>query len=157
MSEVYFYQTAAQDAFGLVRGLLRRSLSTGWRVAVRAGSDAALAMLDADLWKFPEDEFLPHGLEGGPFDEEQPILLTMSAEPANRANAMLLFDCAETGQTDIERCQRVSIVFCRDSADELRMARSQWAEFSQSGIAVRFWVDQDGKWVQKAEKNTETT
>lgn len=154
MSEVYFYQTAAQDTFGLVRGLLRRTLLAGWRVAVRAGTDAALVRLDADLWKFPEDEFLPHGLEGGPFDDEQPILLTRSAEPSNRADAVLLFDCAKPGQTDIKRCRRVSIVFRRGSSDELSAARLQWAEFAKSGIAVRFWVNQDGKWIQKAEKNT---
>ena len=157
MSQVYFYQTTAQDAFGLIRGLLRRSLSADWRVAVRAGTAAALAKLDADLWRFPEDEFLPHGLEGGPFDEEQPILLTMAPEPSNRAQAMLLFDCAETGKTEIERCQRISIVFRGDCPDELNLARSQWAEISMSGVAARFWENQDGKWVQMAERNTETT
>ena len=157
MTEVYFYQTAAQDTFGLVRGLLRRCLSTGWRVAVRAGTDAALVKLDADLWKFPEDGFLPHGIEGGSFDEEQPVLLTASAQPSNRADAVLLFDCAEPGQDDTKRCQRVSIVFRRDSSEELNKARSQWSEFSKSGIAVRFWVEQGGKWIQKAERNTEET
>ena len=157
MSEVYFYQTAAQDAFGLVRGLLRRSLSTGWRVAVRAGTDAALARLDADLWKFPEEGFLPHGLEGGPFDKEQPILLTTAAEPINRADAILLFAGAKLDETEVERCQRVSIVFRHGNAEELEMARSQWANMSKSGIAVRYWADRDGSWVQKAEKNTETT
>ena len=157
MSEVYFYQTTARDSFGLVRGLLRRSLSAGWRVAVRASTDDALARLDADLWKFPEDGFLPHALEGGPFDQEQPILLTTAVEPSNRADAMLLFDCARADAADVARCQRVSIVFRHEYAEELGMARSQWAEFAKSGIAVKYWADQDGSWVQMAAKNTEIT
>ena len=41
--------------------LLEKSLERGWRVVVQAGSQERVEALDAHLWTYREDSFLPHG------------------------------------------------------------------------------------------------
>ena len=41
--------------------LLEKSYERGWRVVVQAASDERVDALDAHLWTYRDDNFLPHG------------------------------------------------------------------------------------------------
>ena len=76
MGAAYFYHLTRAPLEQTLPMLLDKARQAGWRIAVRGVDRARLEWLDERLWLGPEDGFLPHGLEGGPHDAAQPILLT---------------------------------------------------------------------------------
>ena len=60
----------------MLPALLEKSLERGWRVVVQAASEERVEALDAHLWTFRDDAFLPHGTAREAEAREQPILLT---------------------------------------------------------------------------------
>ena len=65
MTEVVFYHLQRQPLEQVLPDLLERSLERGWRVVVQASSDERVEALDAHLWTYRDDNFLPHGTARG--------------------------------------------------------------------------------------------
>jgi DNA polymerase-3 subunit chi len=61
VTEVLFYHLQAQPVERVLPVLLEKSLERGWRVVVQSPSEERVDALDAYLWTFQEDSFLPHG------------------------------------------------------------------------------------------------
>ena len=61
MTEVLFYHLQNRPVEQVLPALLEKSLERGWRVVVQSGSDERIEALDAHLWTYREDSFLPHG------------------------------------------------------------------------------------------------
>ncbi len=80
MAEVLFYQLTATPLEASLPELLERSLARGWRVVLRCGSEAGLAALDAMLWTYRDDAFLPHGTAATGHAALQPVYLTLGDE-----------------------------------------------------------------------------
>lgn len=89
MGIVMFYQLTRSSVDEVVAMLLPRALAQGWRVMLRAADPLVLRRLDESLWLAPEGGFLPHGLEGGAQDADQPVLLGQG-KAVNGARAVML-------------------------------------------------------------------
>ena len=80
MSEVLFYHLERQTLEQALPLLLEATLKRGWRAVVHAGSQERVAALDAHLWTYKNEAFLPHAAKGDArFAEHaasQPIWLT---------------------------------------------------------------------------------
>src|SRR5207248_1174696 len=94
MTEVLFYHLYRQPIERVLSTLLERSLERGWRVIVQASSEERIDALDAHLWTYRDDTFLPHGLWRDPEPLEQPVLLTVHDDNPNRASVRFLIDGA---------------------------------------------------------------
>jgi DNA polymerase-3 subunit chi len=130
-----------------------RALGQGWRVMVRGTDPSALEQLDAALWlKGGEETFLPHGLQGGPHDAEQPVLLGL-AGPTNGAKVLALVDGAAATDPEITAMERVWVLFDGNDPDRLQAARGQWKAVTDAGHPAQYWSEESGKWEKKAEKN----
>ncbi len=133
-----------------------RALGQGWRVLVRGTDRAALDRLDADLWlKGGEESFLPHGLEGGPHDADQPVLLGLGA-PVNGAKVIALVDGAAATDVEIAMMERVWVLFDGNDPDRLQAARGQWKAMTGAGHAAQYWSEESGRWEKKAESAADT-
>ena len=133
--------------------ILPRALAAGWRVMLRGTDRVALEQLDQTLWTAGGDEsFLPHGMEGGPHDANQPILLGTGAI-ANAAQALVLLDAAETTAAEVAPLHRLWVIF--DAADQtaLTAARSLWTKLTTAGQHAQYWSEETGRWTMKTEKN----
>jgi len=95
MTEVLFYHLQGQTLEGVLPNLLERSLERGWRVVVQAASEERVEALDAHLWTFRDDSFLPHGTAREADPAAQPVLLTVNADNPNAANVRFLVEGAE--------------------------------------------------------------
>ena len=95
MTEVLFYHLKGQTPEQVLPALLQKSLERGWRVVVQASSDERVEALDAHLWTWRDDSFLPHGTSRDAEPAEQPIMLTASADNPNGATVRFLVDGAE--------------------------------------------------------------
>ncbi|MFN4203179.1 MAG: DNA polymerase III subunit chi [Tabrizicola sp.] len=128
-----------------------RALAQGWRVMVRGTDPAALERLDAALWlKGGEESFLPHGLEGGPQDADQPVLLGLGM-PVNGARVLALVDGAKATDAEIAAMERVWVLFDGNDTERLQAARQQWKATVAAGHAAQYWSEEAGRWEKKAE------
>src|SRR5579862_5219856 len=150
MTEFLFYHLQAQPVEKMLPVLLEKSIERGWRVVVHASSEERVDALDARLWTFREDSFLPHGTFRDPTAAEQPVLLTVADHNPNAATVRFLIDRAPVPE-NAEDYDRVVLLF--DGADEeaLADARSQWAAAKAAGFAVTYWqADESGRWQRRA-------
>jgi DNA polymerase III subunit chi len=128
-----------------------RALGQGWRVMVRGADPAALDLLDQALWlKGGDESFLPHGLEGGPHDADQPVLLGLGG-PVNGAKVLALVDGASATDPEIAAMERVWVLFDGNDPDRLQAARVQWKAMTAAGHAAQYWSEESGRWEKKAE------
>jgi DNA polymerase-3 subunit chi len=148
MTEVLFYHLQGKTAEDVLPGLLERSLERGWRVVVQASEDR-VETLDAHLWTYRDDSFLPHGTmrEGG---ADQPVLLTAGDENANSANVRFLIDGAPLPE-DASAYARIVLLFDGEDPEAVAGARERWTSAKGQGLDVTYWQpDENGRWQRKA-------
>ena len=94
MTEVLFYHLQRQKLENVLPALLEKSLERGWKVAVQGSSEERIDALDAHLWTYRDDGFLPHGTWREPEAAQQPVLLTVTDSNSNAATVRFLIDGA---------------------------------------------------------------
>ena len=147
--DVWFYHLERTSLDQALPELLEKTLARGWRALVRGASRERVEHLDGWLWSYRDDSFLPHGVDGEPQAERQPILITSGMDAANGANALFLIDGAEPG--DISGYERCVLLF--DGRDEaaLATARGRWSSFKAQGATVSYWRQgETGGWRKEA-------
>lgn len=151
MGIAMFYQLQHSGLDETLRMLLGRALQQNWRVMIRATNTELLRRLDDRLWTDPADGFLPHGVEGGAHDADQPILLGTGLI-LNAAQGLFLVGGAETTPTEAADLERVWVLFDGNDADNLGQARGLWLKLTGAGLAAQYWSEDGGRWEKKAEK-----
>ncbi|MCI2398166.1 DNA polymerase III subunit chi [Aliiroseovarius subalbicans] len=151
MSEVYFYHMTRTPLEETLPVLLARSLQAGWRVVVRGTDAQRLTWLDDRLWQGREEDFLPHGLSGGPHDANQPILLTTDTAVPNGASALISVDGAQVDTEEVAGLDRVMILFDGNDPDAVAHARGQWKAVTGAGLPAKYWSQESGSWEMKAQ------
>jgi len=149
MVEALFYHLTESRLEDALPPLLEKSLERGWRVSVHLGSEERCAALDAHLWTFREDSFLPHGSEHTARPERQPVLLTLSPQPANDATVRFVVDGADVPALD--GVERLVMMFDGHDQSQLNAARAQWKTLKAGGHTLTYWQQtQDRRWEKKA-------
>ena len=146
MSEAYFYQLTSRDRIATLRSILTNSRERGWRVAVKCCNEREAELVDAALWKAPDDGFLPHGREGNEWEADQPILIVTGASAANQPSAMVLLECFDMPSESVTGLERTSVLFDGKDAPQLDSARKLASQLAGWGVEVVCWIDRDGKW-----------
>jgi DNA polymerase III subunit chi len=150
MTEILFYQLNGQKLEQVLPPLLQRSLERGWRVVVQASSDERVEALDAHLWTWRDDAFLPHGTWREAQAAEQPVLLTVNAENPNGAVVRFLIEGAGM-PADAATYQRLVLLFDGDDPEAMETARARWTGAKNEGFDVTYWrTDEHGRWQRQA-------
>ena len=150
MTEVLFYHLQGQKLESVLPTLIERSLDRGWRVAVQGASEERIDALDAHLWTYRDDSFLPHGTWREAEAAGQPVLLTVSEANPSAATVRFLIEGVPM-PADAEGYQRLVLLFDGDDEDAVAVARSQWTEVKARGFDATYWQPDDtGHWVKKA-------
>jgi len=148
MTEILFYHLERRSLEDVLPGLLEKCLERGWRTVVQASSSERCAALDAHLWSYREDSFLPHGASGDEFASEHPICLTTGSDNPNDANIRFLVEMAVPD--NVTSYDRVVHIF--DGADDaaVQQARKQWKAGMGDGHTMTYWQQDDrGRWLKK--------
>ena len=149
MTEVLFYHLQDMTVENVLPPLLEKSLERGWRVAVQSTSEERADALDAHLWTYRDDSFLPHATWRVGDAPEQPIVLIAGEGNPNRANVRFLVDNAAL-PADSESYQRLVLVFNGDDAEALAAARGAWTDCKARGFEVTYWqADERGRWQRR--------
>jgi DNA polymerase-3 subunit chi len=140
---VDFYQLSAMPLERVLPRICERLLETGERLLIVAASEQ-LDRLDALLWTYKPDAFLPHAKASAASPERQPILLAAEADATNGARNIALAD--GKWHDEALRFDRAFYFFDNAGADEARQA---WRQLGGSeGVERRYWRQEKGKWVQ---------
>jgi len=146
MTEVLFYHLQRQPLERVLPALLEKSLERGWRALVQAASEERVEALDAHLWTYRDDAFLPHGTHKESAAAHQPVLLTVNDDNPNGAQVRFLIDGAPV-PADAETYQRIVLLFDGEDPDAVATARGRWTEAKARGFDVTYWqADEQGRW-----------
>jgi DNA polymerase III subunit chi len=146
MTEMLFYHLKGQTLEQVLPALLQKSLERGWRVVVQASSEERVDALDAHLWTWRDDAFLPHGTSRDAEAAEQPIVLTASADNPNGATVRFLVDGAMIA-ADAAGYERLVLLFDGEDPEAVEMARIRWSEAKAAGADATYWrADESGRW-----------
>lgn len=149
MTEVLFYHLQDMTIENVLPPLLEKSLERGWRVVVQSTSEERTEALDAHLWTYREDSFLPHATWRVADAGDQPIILVVEESNPNRANVRFLVDNAPL-PADSEIYDRVVLLFNGDDADAIAAARRSWTDCRARGFDVTYWqADERGRWQKR--------
>ncbi|MAE91893.1 MAG: DNA polymerase III subunit chi [Pelagibaca sp.] len=151
MGAAYFYHLTQRPLESTLPLLLEKSLAAGWRVAVRGTDPGRMDWLDQRLWMGPEDGFLPHGQAGGKHDALQPVLLTVQEALPNDPACLMAVDGAQVAPEEVNRLERVCILFDGHDGMALDAARGQWRALTGAGCKAQYWSEESGRWEKKAE------
>ena len=150
MTEMLFYHLQRQPVERVLPALLEKSYERGWKVIVQASTDERVDALDAHLWTYKDDGFLPHGTAREAEASQQPILLTTGEHNPNGATVRFLIDGAPVPE-DADAYERIVLMFDGEDEDAVAAARARWGEAKSKGFAVTYWQpDEQGRWVKKA-------
>ena len=148
MGECVFYEIRGGSLERILGGLLEKSWQKGWRVLVRAASEERVLALNAALWTWRDDSFLPHGCARDGDAEEQPIYLEEAdASAAGNPNGAEVLVLADGGEAADWRAWRRCITLL-DGLDKAQLdAAWAWRQrvLSEGGSAV-WWRQGEGGW-----------
>jgi DNA polymerase-3 subunit chi len=150
MTEILFYHLQGQKLESVLPALLEKSLERGWKVVVQGSTEERIEALDAHLWTYRDDGFLPHGTWRESEAAQQPVLLTPNDGNPNGATVRFLVDRAPL-PADVERYQRIVLLFDGEDEEAVAEARAQWSDVRAKGFEATYWqADEQGRWAKKS-------
>lgn len=148
MAEVLFYHLDRQPLDRVLPGLLEKCLERGWRSVVQLGSEERIEAIDAHLWTYRDEGFLPHGTSKDGHAAMQPVWLTAGDDNPNEATVRFVADGA--GLPDPAGYQRVVMLFDGNDNDAVDRARAAWKEVKAAGHDTTYWQQSEqGRWERK--------
>jgi DNA polymerase-3 subunit chi len=147
VTEIRFYHLQRQRLEEVLPGLLEKARERGHRIVVQAGSTERVKALDALLWTYRPESFLPHGGASSGMAEDQPIWLTTLDECPNGADLLILVDGAEADVARYALCCQLL-----DGLDDeaVAAARRRWVQYKEAGYALTYWQQGERGWEKRA-------
>ena len=142
MTETLFYHLERRSLEDILPGLVEKSLSRGWRAAIKTDSSERSEALDSLLWTYDYQSFLAHAQLGDGEAAEQPVLITV--EEGNPNSAQIVFYVGGAMPSDWEQLSDLArVVLLFDGRDEaaLASARSAWKDAKGAGHDVTYWKE----------------
>jgi DNA polymerase III subunit chi len=154
MSEVLFYHLERRALDDVLPGLVEKTLERKWRALIRAESSDRAGAIDALLWTYDDQSFLPHAQLGDGEAGDQPVLITVEDGNPNGAQLLFLVGGADPPQWDgatAKAFARIVLLFDGRDPMALTSARSSWKEAKSAGHDVTYWKETpSGKWEKQA-------
>jgi DNA polymerase III subunit chi len=149
MTEVLFYHLDRQPLERVLPELLEKCLERGWRTVVQVSSEERRDALDAHLWTYREEAFLPHGTAKDGAGLAQPVWLTVGPDNPNRASVRMVADGAAL--PELGGYQRVVMLFDGQDQDAVAGAREVWKRIKAEGHDATYWRQSErGRWEKQA-------
>jgi DNA polymerase-3 subunit chi len=148
-AEIRFYHVESDTAVKALPALVNKALSKGMRVLLKAPDPARRAFYDDYLWRYDRESFLPHGQDGDPMADQQPVWVSTEDAAPNGARMALLVEGAAMpplGDYDL-----VCSLFDSENEEALQQARQQWSALKkQDGLMLTYWKKEtNGQWAKQ--------
>lgn len=149
MAQIGFYHLLRLPLEQALPRLLEKAVGAGMRAVVMAGSPERVEHLNALLWTYAEDGWLPHGSRADGEPAHQPVWLTDADENPNGATVLVLCDGATPATlAGFARCLDLF-----DGSDDqaVAAARVRWKAWKDAGHELVYYQQTErGGWEEKA-------
>ncbi len=149
---VDFYHLTTRPLDRVLPQIVERVLGAGERLLIVADEERQRLSLDALLWTYAADSFLPHGLAGAGDEEVQPVLIAGAVAPANGARHVALVDGRwrdEVLDASTAAFERAFHFFDEEHIQEARLAWKSLA--AREGVERNYWQQkEEGGWRKQA-------
>lgn len=143
--KVDFWQLSRDPVEKVVALIAQRVLDSGERLLVVSKQAEQRDTISRALWKAGPESFLANGEASAAGADRQPILLSETSDPANKASHVIYADGEYREAQDFDR------VFLLFDDQSLQAARTTWKSLDASeGLERSYFAQEDGKWVKKA-------
>jgi DNA polymerase III subunit chi len=134
-----FYHLTRVPLEKALPSIAERVLANGERLVIVAEDEKLLTRIDALLWNYKPESFLPHGREG-----DQPILLSADADASDAQNIALIDGHWRDAALSFGRA------FYFFDSENIADARTAWRGLAERDEVERHYWKQDdaGKWVE---------
>lgn len=142
--EWWFYHLERTPLVRAAAPLMEKCLERGWRVLAVSPDADRRAMLDAGLWTYSDQSFLPHGEAGaeGCDPTRQPVLIAGELDNLNGAEALFLMDSAQApADAPFLRCM---VMFDGHDTVGRQAAREQFKSAKDAGFSCRYFQQTAG-------------
>jgi DNA polymerase-3 subunit chi len=147
VTEIAFYHLERSPLEDALPKLLEKTVAAGKRAVVIAGSAERVEALNAHLWTYDPDAWLPHGSAADGHAEDQPVWLTAADENPNGAHYLFLADGATSKSVaSFERCFEL---FDGTDPAAVQAARARWRAYQAAGHALTYWQQTERGWAKK--------
>jgi DNA polymerase-3 subunit chi len=153
LSEALFYHLERSRLDDVLPGLVERTLERGWRAVIRVESADRASAIDALLWTYNEESFLPHAIAGEGSPARQPVLITVEGGNANHAQVLFLAGGAVVSDwaQSATGFDRIVTLFEGRDPEAVASARDGWKRAKAAGLDVTYWKENaGGKWEKQA-------
>ena len=149
MAELWFYHLERTSLDQALPELLLKVMERGARALVVSPDEERIRTLDAGLWTYRDDAFLPHGRADDAEPERQPVLLSTEETNVNAASMLFCLDGHDPQAADA--FDRVIVMFEAGDESRVQAARALWKRASGQGLGVSYWRQTpEGRWEKKA-------
>ncbi len=150
MIDIGFYQLNQRRVEAVLPQLVTKALAAGHRLLITGPDTALLDRVDAALWDFAADSFVPHGLATALGDARaatQPVLLAPLRDWTRNA-ADCLVQLGGDLPDDLGGLARVLFLF---DAENLETARARWRHLARAdAVRPAYWRETDAGRFEKA-------
>lgn len=150
MIDIGFYQLNQRRAEAVLPQLVAKALAAGHRLLIIGPDSGLLDRVDAALWDFAPDSFVPHGVAAALAPgraASQPVLLATDADWSINA-ADCLVQLGGDLPDDLAGLTRVLFLF---DAENLETARARWRIVAKAeDVRPAYWRENDAGRFEKA-------
>ncbi|NCO03904.1 MAG: DNA polymerase III subunit chi [Alphaproteobacteria bacterium] len=148
MTDVRFYHLTKQNLDQALPLILTKAYKSNKNILVRLSDKKEVERMNAHLWAYRSDSFLPHGCHKEGNAQHQPIWLTHKEENPNNAQIVILAQGAQA--TSLEGYDLCCIMLDGRSDDQVQAARIKWKAYKEEGLDITYWMqNESGGWEQK--------
>ncbi|MDO5640612.1 MAG: DNA polymerase III subunit chi [Neisseria sp.] len=137
MPQATFY-THVSDPAAFACRLAGRAVQSGSRVLVWADDEETIIRLDADLWRFEAESFLPHEIwqPGRPFPTHTPLLLAAGSSLPDIGETPVVLNLSPDFWSEAPTPPARVLEIVSDNLEALAEARDRFKAYRQQGFAI---------------------
>ncbi len=148
LEKAYFYNSSHRNVVADISWLIEKLFKEKNRILVYCKDQETVDVIDAFLWAYKEDGFIPHSIVTKENDASvYPILITTDIHEDYDHNVLLVLSGVLVKEKDWRKFTKAYYFFDGQENKEKENAREMWKGFSALNIACKYWVNKASKWV----------
>ena len=147
LEKAYFYNSSHRNVVADVSWLIEKLFKEKNRILVCCKDQETVEVIDAFLWTYKEDEFIPHSIATKEKNSGYPILITTDIHGDYDHNVLLALSGVLIEEKDWRKFSKAYYFFDDQENKEKENAREMWKSFLALNIVCKYWVNKANRWV----------
>ena len=147
LEKAYFYNSSHRNVVADISWLIEKLFKEKNRILVCCKDQETVEVIDAFLWAYREEQFIPHSIATKEKNSIYPILITTDIHEDYDHNVLLALGGVLIKEKDWRKFAKAYYFFDDQENKEKVNAREMWKNFSELNIVCKYWVNKANKWI----------